>query len=180
MLFQVYCHVSGAYPEPEVSMWSGDRDITHLFEKTSNLRADGDKGLRALTYDVSLKNDSLVINYEYSKKKLECRAQIPDTDLPQVTKSILVNLSGCKYTQLGYYMCYFDSAFWQHRSRSTLAQVMTWCLAPSHYLNQCWLIIQGVHSVAFTWEQFQKEVLMNLICNLCLEFTFLMSRGVGC
>ena len=31
---------------------------------------------------------------------------------------------------------------WQHRSRSTLAQVMACCLtAPSHYLNQCWLII---------------------------------------
>ena len=31
---------------------------------------------------------------------------------------------------------------WQHRSRLTLAQVMAWCLmAPSHYLNQCLLII---------------------------------------
>ena len=32
------------------------------------------------------------------------------------------------------------------RSGSTLAQVMAWCLtAPSHYLNQCWLIINEVH-----------------------------------
>ena len=32
-----------------------------------------------------------------------------------------------------------------HRPGSTLAQVMTCCLtAPSHYLNQCWLIINGV------------------------------------
>ena len=29
-------------------------------------------------------------------------------------------------------------AIWRHRSGSTLAQVMT---APSHYLNQCWLLI---------------------------------------
>ena len=30
---------------------------------------------------------------------------------------------------------------WRHRSGSTLAQVMACCLmAPSHYLNQCWLI----------------------------------------
>ena len=30
---------------------------------------------------------------------------------------------------------------WWHRSGSTLAQVMAWCLtAPSHYLNQSWLI----------------------------------------
>ena len=31
---------------------------------------------------------------------------------------------------------------WRHRTGSTLAQVMVCCLtAPSHYLNQCWLII---------------------------------------
>ena len=34
---------------------------------------------------------------------------------------------------------------WRHGTRSTLAQVMAWCLtAPSHYLNQCWLIIGEV------------------------------------
>ena len=33
-------------------------------------------------------------------------------------------------------------AIWRQRSGSTLAQVIAWCLtAPSHYLNQCWLII---------------------------------------
>ena len=38
-----------------------------------------------------------------------------------------------------------DTTIWRHRSRSTLAQVMTCCLtAPSHYLNQCWLIISKV------------------------------------
>ena len=37
-------------------------------------------------------------------------------------------------------------AIWQHRSGSTLAQVMACCLtAPSRYLNQCWLIISKVH-----------------------------------
>ena len=34
---------------------------------------------------------------------------------------------------------------WWHRSGSTLAQVMACCLtAPSHYQNQCWLIISKV------------------------------------
>ena len=34
---------------------------------------------------------------------------------------------------------------WRHRSGSTLVQVMACCLtAPSHYLNQCWLIITKV------------------------------------
>ena len=37
-----------------------------------------------------------------------------------------------------------DAIRWQ-RSGSTLAQVMACCLmAPSHYLNQCWLIISEV------------------------------------
>ena len=38
--------------------------------------------------------------------------------------------------------CY---AKWWQRSCFTLAQVMACCLAaPSHYLNQCWLFINGV------------------------------------
>ena len=38
-----------------------------------------------------------------------------------------------------------NDAIWQHRSGSTLAQVMACCLtAPSHYLNQCWLTISKV------------------------------------
>ena len=36
-------------------------------------------------------------------------------------------------------------AIWRQRSGSTLAQVMAWCLvAPSHSLNQCWLIINEI------------------------------------
>ena len=38
-----------------------------------------------------------------------------------------------------------SDAIWQQGSRSTLAHVMACCLtAPSHYLNQCWLIISEV------------------------------------
>ena len=43
-----------------------------------------------------------------------------------------------------YCIVVFD-ATWQHRSGSILALVMACCLtAPSHYLNQCWLIICNV------------------------------------
>ena len=48
---------------------------------------------------------------------------------------------------------YPSDALWWHRSGSTLAQAMACCLmAPSHYLNQCWLIIsEGLwHSPDFT------------------------------
>ena len=38
-----------------------------------------------------------------------------------------------------------SDAIWVHLSGSTLAQVMACCLtAPSHYLNQCWLIFSKV------------------------------------
>ena len=56
-----------------------------------------------------------------------------------------------------------SDTIWQHRSRSTLAQVMACCLtAPSHYLNQCWLINK---SVAFTWGQFHKRYLSHQSLN---------------
>ena len=38
-----------------------------------------------------------------------------------------------------------SDAIWRQRSGSTLTQVMACCLtAPSHYLNQCWLVISKV------------------------------------
>ena len=39
-----------------------------------------------------------------------------------------------------------SGVIWRQRSGSTLTQVMACCLtAPSHYLNQCWLIISEVN-----------------------------------
>ena len=41
-------------------------------------------------------------------------------------------------------LCPRDTIWW-HKSGSTLAQIMACCLmAPSHYLNQCWLIRSNV------------------------------------
>ena len=43
-----------------------------------------------------------------------------------------------------------NDTIWQQRSGSTLAQVMACSLtAPSHYLNQCWLIISEVQSHSY-------------------------------
>ena len=40
---------------------------------------------------------------------------------------------------------------WRQRSVSTLAQVMACCLtAPSHYLNQCWLVISEVQWYSYS------------------------------
>ena len=44
-----------------------------------------------------------------------------------------------------------SNAIWWQKTGSTLAQVMACCLtAPSHYLNQCWLIISEVQ-----WHSYQ-------------------------
>ena len=52
-----------------------------------------------------------------------------------------------------------SDAIWWHRSGSTLAQVMACCLtAPSHYLNQCWLIT-CIKNVYFHWEHWFGEAL---------------------
>ena len=51
-----------------------------------------------------------------------------------------------------------SDAIWCHRSGSTLAQVMACCLmAPSHYLNQCWLIISEVQWLSS--EAISREIL---------------------
>ena len=48
-------------------------------------------------------------------------------------------------TQYLFYSFSTSNTIWRHKSGSTLAQVMACCLtAPSHYLNQCWLVIGKV------------------------------------
>ena len=63
----------------------------------------------------------------------------------------LVELTGQVWCPGSFYMCVLlnslgpSDTIWWRRSGSTLAQVMACCLtAPSHYLNQCWLIISEV------------------------------------
>ena len=60
-----------------------------------------------------------------------------------------VSTSWCRYVPATQCMLWLalwpNDAIWWHRSGSTLAQVMACCLtAPSHYLNQCWIIITEV------------------------------------
>ena len=50
----------------------------------------------------------------------------------------------------------------QHRSGSTLAQVMACCLmAPSHYPNKCWLIISGLCGI-YMREIFQEIPMLSM------------------
>ena len=54
-------------------------------------------GLKALTYETTLSNDSLEISYEFSDKKLQCKAVLPDYPQSSISQSILVELNGCKF-----------------------------------------------------------------------------------
>ena len=66
------------------------------------------------------------------------------------------------YTHWHVNSLWHSDAIWQLRSGSTLVQLMVCCLtAPSHYMNQCWLInwLRGMHLRAIS-----KEVLKNSIC----------------
>ena len=83
---------------------------------------------------------------------------------------------------------------WQHRTGSTLAQAMPCCLtAPSHYLNQCWLVISKVtwyssEGMTVTYEDTNQHKIENLIFKIspssprdqwvksCLEWT--MGPGI--
>ena len=52
---------------------------------------------------------------------------------------------GMKWEYKNFNSLWPSDAIWQQRSGSTLVQVMAWCRqAPSHYLNQCWLILSKV------------------------------------
>ena len=66
-----------------------------------------------------------------------------------------------------------SDAIWRYRSGSTLAQVIACCLtAPSHYLNQCWLIINKVqwHS---SEGNFAKDIPATKIIKISLKITYL-------
>ena len=67
---------------------------------------------------------------------------------------------------------WLSDVIWRQGSRSTLAQVMACCLtAPSHYLNQCWLMISEVlwHSP----DSNSTENMKIFIFEMSLKFTCL-------
>ena len=65
-----------------------------------------------------------------------------------------------------------SDAIWQQKSGSTLAQVMACCLtAPSHYLNQCWLIISEVSDIHI--RAISQEMPQPSITKICFKITCL-------
>ena len=63
-----------------------------------------------------------------------------------------------------------SDAMWDHRSESTQAQSMACCLtAPSHYLNQYWLIINGICGIHLL--PTSQEIHVISICKIGLKIT---------
>ena len=74
-------------------------------------------------------------------------------------------------TGIGINSLWPSDVIWGQGSRSTLAQVMACCLtAPSHYLNQCWLMISGVfwHSPDSNFTENTQKI---FIVEMSLKFT---------
>ena len=71
-----------------------------------------------------------------------------------------------------------NGAIWLWRSKSTLVQVMAWCqMAPSHYLNQCWLILWHSHDGSTHWKYWRCHSL-NDISKLYHKSTATSVRGL--
>ena len=74
-----------------------------------------------------------------------------------------------------------NDAIWWQRSESTMAQVMASCLTvPSHYLDQCWLIISEVqwHSYKSNFTRDASTIHhLNLTENCLPKISFKFRRG---
>ena len=98
----------------------------------------------------------------------------PRPQTPHATHSAInktTHIYNCCAKQLPVKTLQPSDTTWWHRSGSTLAQVMAWCLmAPCYYLNQCWLIIQSVLSHS-PESNFTRSAHDTLISNICSEIT---------
>ena len=75
---------------------------------------------------------------------------------------------------------WLSDAIWQHRSESTLTEVMVcFLMAPSNYLNQCWLIISEVlhHSPENFTASAPATILHNQFENYSFKTTATFPRG---
>ena len=96
------------------------------------------------SYDIVQRKRDIIIQWIYDQWGKKQTMQLRDW-----SDGLVQDCSISKCSKWRYQSCVNSlrrsDAIWRHRSGSTLAQVMACCLtAPSHYLNQCWLIISKV------------------------------------
>ena len=79
-------------------MMIGVEDVTSMFEHQDRLVKDGPKpGLKALTYEVKMTNESFPVLYSYSGQQIRCVASVPGTPFSEESVAITVKLAGCEY-----------------------------------------------------------------------------------
>ena len=84
--------------------------------------------------------DTAVLPYAINKKqKMDRRINLNLFSMPH--QAVCVVQMNTWHTWNAVKSLWPSNTIWQHRSGSTLVQVMACCMMPpSHYLNQCWLI----------------------------------------
>ena len=118
------------------------------------------------------------LHYQFKDRIIEWKPELWD---------IRHRLSICSVvlSKLSQYSLGIGDAIWRWRSWSTLVQVMACCLtAPSHYLNQIWLIISKVlwHIFNYTYTTVFSLILcciawvMFLLCMIRLFFYWIYAR----
>ena len=107
---------------------------------------DGDFGIYICIKAISIKSNYTTLHYKHSYALFVVCSAVNFKDTSEHFRSFdshnftLNEIGDAPYNSL-----WPRDTIWRHGSRSTLAQVMACCLtAPSHYLNQCWLIISEV------------------------------------
>ena len=136
---------SGRKPLPEpmltqfyISIWHHQHQgvMTGLaFTKSPNRKRLGKEYKGLETFDVSSPILSCFLgqlwqNFQISQK-WDLKSQQPSTN-PEWVKNYMIRIT--------FNLLWSGDAIWQNRSGSTLAQIMACCpMAPSHYLNQCWI-----------------------------------------
>jgi hypothetical protein len=91
------CIVNGSYPQPDVKVMAGEKDITDLFTRKDVLKKVGATvGLQELYYEVTLTNNDMTIAYEFDQKQLQCVASMPKTPFAPNSLAVNVSLTGCE------------------------------------------------------------------------------------
>ena len=95
--------------------------------------------------------------------------------IPQSRTGSIIWLPQCQSSKFKVNSLWPSDAMHRRRSWSILVHVMAYCLAaPRHYLNQCWLIINGISGirlwVMLTW------LLRVSIPRLCVQIAHLKSQ----
>lgn len=98
-VINVTCKINSSFPQPNISIWSGSRDISHLFRSSHRLVAvQSTRWTPSFHYEsmATPASGELMIRYEMNQQNLTCSALHHGSLLPPVEISILIKLDKCR------------------------------------------------------------------------------------